>query len=58
MTRKHYQEAAAIIAAHTAALDGAAHAALVNAFGAFFAKDNPRFDRARFREACKPSPAK
>lgn len=49
MSRKHYIAAAEVIRAESF---GESRRRIAEAFAAMFAADNPRFDRARFMEAC------
>lgn len=62
MTKKDYEAAARIVARHyilakkqDSALELLAVATAENSMVEFFLQDNPRFDEARFREACKKS---
>lgn len=49
LTKKHFQTAAKIIADTE---DGATRERLALAFARFFRAENPRFDEARFFQAC------
>jgi hypothetical protein len=49
-TRRHYEQTAALIRN----LDPVARDANIQSYANVFTKDNPRFDRARFIEACTP----
>lgn len=58
MTKKDYERAASMIQDTRRNVNGprdveAIHA-IEGAFAAFFASDNPRFDRERFLRACVP----
>ena len=53
MTKKNYIAAAKMISLMTYDIHTTGErAAVVNAFVDFFESDNPRFDRARFLDAC------
>jgi len=55
MTRKEYVKAAEIIAATNwdPNMVNAERERLANTFVKFFSHDNPKFNKARFLEACK-----
>lgn len=53
MTKKDYELAAQFCQDKELEFDGPVDA-IVDTFAAFFARDNPRFDEARFRAACVP----
>lgn len=53
MTRKDYISTAEILFAVKYAMPEDTHSLLVQEFSEMFAIDNPRFDSARFANACK-----
>lgn len=53
-TKKDFERAAALV---RATREKWANQIMTDAFVAFFQGENPRFDAARFREACKPAKA-
>ncbi len=55
MTRKDYNKAAAIVRKTFSSVQdgGLTRQAMVYGFVLLFSEDNPRFDVARFKEACK-----
>lgn len=55
MTRKDYVETARILREAYPEMSATAHARMVREFACLFERDNTRFDRARFFEACQPA---
>jgi hypothetical protein len=52
MSRKHYEQVAACFKRNTEHGDAATLNAVANDLASMFKADNPRFDRARFLNAC------
>jgi len=52
MTRKDYVATAEILNGNRIFIHPATFAELVNEFGNYFENDNPRFDFAKFENAC------
>lgn len=53
MTKATFLETARIISWYQDKMTGDSHDALIRDFAQMFAKNNPRFDESKFKEACK-----
>jgi len=52
LSRKHYQAVGEILSHFPEGSPTASMSKMAESFADMFARDNPRFDRARFYEAC------
>jgi hypothetical protein len=56
MTRRHFEILAAVVQGSGSRFKSqAAHVGFASDLAAWLARENPRFDRARFLEACRPT---